>query len=41
MVSSRLVAFVVALLLGMYFLSTGSFIIGLIFICLAILIPVA
>lgn len=32
-------AFIVALFLGAYLILTGSLVIGLIFICLAILIP--
>lgn len=39
--SPKLVAFVVAFGLGLYFLATGSLIIGLILVCSAILIPAA
>lgn len=38
---TKFISFIVALFLGMYFLHDGWFIIGLIFVCLAILIPVA
>jgi hypothetical protein len=37
----KLIAFIVAFGIGLYFLSTGSLILGLIFVCLAILIPAA
>lgn len=37
--SSKLIAFLIAFALGLYFLGNGSLVIGLIFICLAVLIP--
>lgn len=37
--SAKFAAFIVALFLGAYLILTGSLVIGLIFICLAILIP--
>lgn len=39
--SSKSVAFLVSLILGLYLIFSGWLIIGLVFICLAILIPAA
>lgn len=41
MISPKFAAFLVSLALGLYFLADGSLILGLVFICLAILIPAA
>lgn len=39
--SPKLIAFLVCLFLGLYFLFNGSLIFGLVFLCAAILIPAA
>lgn len=39
--SPKLIAFLVCLVLGLYLLASGSFIAGLVLVCLAVLIPAA